>query len=242
MELPRILIGSPTSSVKDYAFLEWLMHLRQIDYPTDKLDILMVDNSKENGYEKYLQSWGIKTKRVHQQDRGSIEFICDSHNKIREYFLKKDYDYLLHLESDVMIQTQTLRTLLFQSQYNNIPVISASYFHGEDDSTNYIIHRIESYGQKRASKNLKFRECISNANKLVSLYACGIGCTLIRKDVFKNYNIKFRFKPNEYKHPDSFFYEDLFRSDIIPYLDTSIILKHNSSNWNHNPETLHRKI
>ena len=39
MELPRILIACPTGSVKDYAFIEWLMGVRQIDYPKDKFDV-----------------------------------------------------------------------------------------------------------------------------------------------------------------------------------------------------------
>ena len=235
MELPRILIGCPTSSIKDYAFLEWMMHLRQIDYPKDRLDIMMADNSKDNGYEKYLKSWGIKTRRIKPRNRNPMEFLCDSHNAIRKYFLDSNCDYWLHLESDVMIKPQTLRTLLFHIQHINIPIVSASYFHGDDEGTTIIINRLESYGLKKQAMNLKFKESISQSNKFIQVYSCGLGCTLISKDIFKNYNIKFRYDPNVTAvAPDSFFYEDLFKNNIPVYLDTNIILEHNSKDWNHN--------
>jgi len=230
--LPKILVACPTSQVKDYAFLNWLMHVRNIDYPKDKIDIMMCDNSKENGYDKYLNSWGIKTRRIHPRNRNSIEYLCDSHNAIREYFLEKGHDYWLHLESDVMIQTQTLRTLLFHSEQGSLSVVSASYFH--DQKNGIIIHRQKEYGERRQSQALGFKEAISLSNKFIKVFGCGLGATLIRRDIFEHHNIKFRFNPTQQVYPDSFFYEDLFLKNIPAYMDTSLILDHDSRDWGKN--------
>ena len=229
-KLPRILIACPTNSVKDYCFLDWLMHVRQIDYPKDKLEIMMADNSKENRYEKYLKSWGIKTRRIHPRNRSTIEFICDSHNAVREYFLESEADHLFHLESDVMVNTQTLRTLLFYSHQYNLPVVSASYFHGDDESTTLLISRLGD-----ASHRLGFKESLLCSNKFFAVTGCGMGAMLIRKDIFTKYGIKFRYDPNkQYHHPDSLFHDDLYSNNIPVYLDTGMILKHHSQPWNHN--------
>lgn len=235
MALPKILIGSPTSERKDYCFLEWIAHVRQIDYPKYKMDILMVDNTPVNGYDKYLSGYDIITRHVNPRNKNSIEFICDSHNVIRDYFLYNNYDYLLHLESDVMIDTQTLRTLLFHSQQNDLPVVSASYFHGEDSDTNMLLQRLESHGTPdgiKAGMPYKFRESMNMCGSFSKIYACGVGAVLIRRDVLEKIN--FRFNAGEFIHPDSFFYEDCFKLNFPVYIDTSLMLNHKSQNWNHN--------
>lgn len=237
MALPKILIAAPTSEKKDYCFLEWITRVKNIDYPKYKYDILLVDNSADYGYAKYLNSFDIITRHVNPKNRNSIEYICDSHNVIRDYFLFNKYDILVHLESDVMIEPQTLRTLIFHAQQNDLPVVSASYFHGEDVGTTPILHRLESHGTFRVGMPMKFKETISMAGipgSFFKIYACGLGAVLIRKDVMEK--IKFRFEPNHMIHPDSFFYEDCFQANIPVYIDMSLLLKHKSQNWNSNSD------
>lgn len=240
---PKILIACPTSSIKDYAFLDWLMNVRMIDYPKDKMEILMVDNSQDNHYEKYLKSWGIKTRRVKPRNRNPIEFMCDSHNEIVEYMLKKDFDYVLHLESDIMIRPQTLRELLHHSQYYNLPIVSASYFTGNDEETHNIMQSLESFGRySKHTRQLEFKERINYSNKFFPVFACGIGCVLIRKDIFETHNVRFKYTSNNEGHPDTHLYHDLSRMGIWVYLDTSIYLEHKSKNWNHNLDYITLKI
>lgn len=237
MALPKILIACPTSEKKDYCFIEWISHVKQIDYPKYKMDVLMVDNSRERGYEKYLSGFDVITRYINPKNRNTIEFICDSHNAIRDYFLYNEYDYLLHLESDVMVNTQTLRTLLFHSQQNDLPVVSASYFHGEDVNTAMLMHRLETHGfDFKIGMPIRFKEGMTMCGKFLPIYGCGLGCVLIRKDVMDQ--LRFRFDKNQYIHPDSFFYEDLYKKRIPAYIDTSLILKHKSQNWNYNPDAL----
>ena len=126
--LPKILIAAPTSEKKNYCFLDWICNVKKIDYPSEKMEVMLADNSYTYKYIEYLRSLGIKTVHDEKQEKTPIEYICESHNAIRDYFLKKDFDYLFHLESDVMVESQTLRTLLFHSIEKNLPVVSASYF------------------------------------------------------------------------------------------------------------------
>lgn len=233
--LPSILVAAPTSITKDYAFLEWISHVNNIDYPKYKLDVMLVDNSRERGYDKYLQSFGVIVRHVNPRNRSAIEFICESHNAIRDYFIYNQYDYLLHLESDVMIQTQTLRTLLFHSQQNNWPVVSASYFFGNDEHTTMLLQRLELHGKVYTAQNIGFKEGLSMCGGVLGTYASGLGAVLIRRDVLEN--IKFRFDRKDHCYPDSFFHDDVFKKGIANYTDTSIILDHRSQSWNLNMDS-----
>ncbi|MEK6883954.1 MAG: hypothetical protein AABY22_30265, partial [Nanoarchaeota archaeon] len=85
--LPKILIGAPQSIKKNYCFLNWLTHVRQIDYPRDRMEVMLVDNSETYEYVEHLRKLGITVRHVEKEGKTSIEYICESHNVIRDYFL-----------------------------------------------------------------------------------------------------------------------------------------------------------
>ncbi len=62
--LPKILIACPTSDTKDYCWLDWITNVKNIDYPKDRMEIMVVDNSHTNSYKKYLDTFGIHVHHI----------------------------------------------------------------------------------------------------------------------------------------------------------------------------------
>lgn len=222
--LPKILICCPSSVKKDYCFFEWWSAIKALCYPQDRFDVFVSDNSSEGiNYEAKLQAFGIHTAHVSPEGKGSTEFLMESHNQCRDFFLKGDYDAMLHLESDVIIEFDTLLRLISHDK----PVVSALYFHGLGVDSHFLANEPEKWGMYKTSQNFLLQEVIKG--ELKRSYASGIGCTLIARWVMER--ISFRFERGQKEHPDTFFYEDCFKSGIACYTDTSIRLRHLNTSW-----------
>lgn len=64
------------------------------------------------------------------------------------------------------------------------------------------------------------------------VHGVGLGCTLIRRSIVKNYVFWWDENPhNENKHSDVYFYMDLHRDNIQVFLDTSVVVTHVPSKW-----------
>jgi hypothetical protein len=246
--LPKILIACPTSETKDYCFFDWISNVKNIDYPKDRMEILVVDNSSTNSYKKYLETWGIKVHHVKPhfeeanpknkkkviRNKPMVQTVCESENIIRKYAYENNFDYILMLESDIMIGQQTLRTLVAHKKQ----VISAAYFHGNDKQTNLLITQIEKFPLIKTTIRLGFKATMKFMDgKVKQVQSCGIGCCLIHRSVFKK--VPFRYVDSngaidKTMFPDSYFYEDLYRMETPAFIDTSIILEHNSQEWAQN--------
>ncbi len=243
--LPKILIACPTSETKDYCWLDWIRCIKNIDYPKDRMEIFVVDNSYTNSYKKYLETFGIKVYHVNPKFeqinpknnkkeihvKPLVETVCDSLNIIRGYAYKTGCDYIYMVESDVMSGRQTLRTLLSHKK----KVINACYFHGDDINRNLLLHQIENVSERVSVTRLGFKATLKFMDGSVKkIQQCGIGCCLIHRSVFSQ--ISFRYTDlsgniNNKMFPDTHFYEDLYLREIDAFIDTGIILDHNSQNW-----------
>ncbi len=225
--LPKILICCPSSIKKDYCFLQWWACIKEIFYPEDRFDIFVSDNSPASAnYEAKLQAFGIHTAHVNPKGKGSTEFLMESHNQCRDFFLKGDYDAMLHLESDVLIEFDTLLRLI----QHNKPVVSTLYFHGLGLESVFLACEPEKWGMFKTNRNFLLQEIAKG--KLKRSYSSGIGCTLIARWVLEK--IPFRFERGAKEHPDTFFYEDCFKNQIPCYTDTSINLRHLNISWAEN--------
>lgn len=240
-EFPKILIGAPTSQTKDYCWLEFICNLKSIDYPADRMHIMMVDNSSNNFYAKYLKGFGISVYHVNPKEiidgqkkprlKPLVEIVCESHNVLREYAVKNKFDYLFHTESDVMIKPATLKQLLLYKK----KIVSAMYFHGNDLNTNLLLQCVEDFGMHRKVRRLSFEETVHFIDGSVKkIHACGIGAALIHKSILKNFEFRFADiygRIDKEMYPDSYLYEDLAREEIDAFVDTNIILEHRSQDW-----------
>ena len=54
--VPKILIAVPTYEGKNYCLDEFLENIKNFDYPKNRLEIFIADNSKTNANAKYINN------------------------------------------------------------------------------------------------------------------------------------------------------------------------------------------
>ena len=98
---PKILIAAPQADVKNYCFEEWLRNIRHFSYPQSNIDIFLADNSHTTDNLDYIRSMGVKGVHIAKKGRGIIEVMAECHQACLDYAKENEYDYLLHLETDI---------------------------------------------------------------------------------------------------------------------------------------------
>lgn len=254
-DLPRILVGVTTYEKKDYIFDECMKHIAQMDYPKSRIDVVIVDNTKTPEYYYKLIRRGYK--KVYRVERGenSREALTKAQNKIRRVFLDGDYDYLLFIESDLLVPPDTVKRLL---SYNK-DVVGSTYIIGTgnvkvpcifvDDVVEGGFRGTRPIGIKKNSLGQKYfdekevMDFLSRRDKLQQVHGVGFGCTLIarkifldREDVPENdprrkgvvfwYDIRFNDK-----HSDVYFYLDMSRRGVPVFVDISVVVPHHPTDW-----------
>ena len=124
MNYPKILIGFPTSSVKDYCLDDFVKQITNFTYPL--YDIFVVDNSKDKSHVKEFHKRGIKA--ISKPLDGDLrEELAKHQNIIREYFLNGDYDYLMMIESDVFVGECMLENLISYAECSGAGAVTCTY-------------------------------------------------------------------------------------------------------------------
>jgi hypothetical protein len=227
---PKVLIATPTSIYKDYVLLEWYTWISNLTY--DNYEIMMVDNSLDVHYFQKLKSLGIPCMHVSPVGKVPREFMCQSLNKLRDYFLKNNFDIFISLESDILPPRNFIEKLISCHK----PVISAPYFYDFGEKSNILLWVFNQTSEKKfeTHKATMKEGFIFMDGKVKQLYQSGIGCTMIAREIIKK--IPFRWNPSKPEFADSWFYYDLMKLKIENYIDTSFLCKHYSSNWSEIPE------
>ena len=234
---PKVLICCPTAKAKNYCFKEWATNVVQFTYPN--YDVVMFDNTDDDGtnaknlnieFKALFSDIDIDFKVIHSKVKNiasTIERMCISHNDCRDYILNNEYDYMLHLESDVIPEQDIIESLLI----HNKQVIGGLYYIDEGAHRKIMVQQMIDVGFGIVtSTNFSTKEDVyfidGNVKRVASV---GLGCVLIHKSVFKK--IKFRFQKNVDKHPDSYFSEDCLLHSIPIYAETSKIASHENTLW-----------
>jgi hypothetical protein len=240
MELPKILVCSPTAKAKNYCFKEWLDNVMSFTYPN--FEIRLFDNTNDNGknanilnqiytrnygYDKKFFAYDSMIKNNAQKTKSVIEKMCISHNDCKSYAIEHKYDYILHLESDVFPDKNIIQRLL---EHNKL-IVGGIYYRDEGKYRKVMIQRrVNVINSHIISMNFdRFEDIHFLDGTLKQVAHLGLGCVLINTKVFSKIN--FRFVKNESMHPDSYFAEDCFRNEIKIYADTSCIARHENQAW-----------
>jgi hypothetical protein len=240
MELPKILVCSPTAKAKNYCFDDWLDNVMSFTYPN--FDVRLFDNTNDKGLNAkrlndiYKNKYGYDKKffaynslvlnNVKKMD-SVIEKMAMSHNDCVVYANFGNYDYILHLESDVFPDKHIIQRLL---EHNKL-VVGGIYYRDEGKGRKPMLQRrVNVINSHIISMNFDKHEDIHFMDGTLKQIAhVGLGCVLIKTNVFSK--IKFRFIKNQSMHPDTYFAEDCFRNNIKIYADTSCIARHENQAW-----------
>lgn len=230
MRYPKVLVCTPTSEKKNYCEAEFLKQLKSISYPN--FDVLIVDNSPTQHHSlKLCRNHRLNVLHVSPKNKPSMQFIAESYEAMRRYAIEKNYDALLTLESDVFFKTPDIIQELMK---HNKLVISAIYPIRHGAASFFLLQqRFENYLPVTEPDILNLEEgsdLIFIDGTVKEVTASGLGCCLIRKEVFTK--IPFRFIAGENYHNDTFFYIDLFAMRIKNFVDTALICEHKNQPWN----------
>lgn len=226
-KLPKVLLAAPQHDSKKYCWDIWKERVKNLTYPN--YDVFIAENSETEDFSEEILNEGFKCKRVGYQLDSVLARTTKAHEACREYALKNGYDYLFHLETDVIPPYDVIERLLSSRK----PVISGIYdiFHGK--SRKSMIQLSEdldrSIGAYRVVPFVEHEEPLFFDGTVKQVYHAGIGCTLISRYVFEKVN--FRYEKNHIFHADTWFANDCFQKDIPVFVDTTIQCKHLNSTW-----------
>jgi hypothetical protein len=220
----RVLVGTPHSDKKNYCIEDYISAIKSLSYKN--IDVLIVDNSESRkNYKRFIKE-GFKAIHIKPKNHSIQHILAESHEAIRKYAVANNYDYLLHLESDLIPPTNVIESLML----HNLPIVSAMYMINFGKDSHLMAQNMETFGNLRETIN------VENGNDLLMVdgtlkptFHCGLGCILIHKKILKLF--EFRHEKGVAMHPDSFFAFDIDALGIKKFIDTSVLCEHNNSEW-----------
>lgn len=223
---PKVLLAAPQHDSKRYCWKEWLDAIKNLTYPN--FEIFIADNSITDEFSKEIKQEGINIKHI-KNEKGVMHRLVDSHNACRQYALDNDFDFLFHLETDIIPPKDVIERLM----NNGKMICSGCYdiWHGKLRKA--MIQLDEDFDRsKRAYRTITFvdeQEPLIFNGHLRRVYHAGIGCILIHKKILKQ--IPFRYIDKGGFSADTWFANDCYKYDIPIHLDTTILCKHLNFTW-----------
>jgi len=240
--MKKVLIATPTYDGMEYCFREFLEHIKVIDY--DNFDILIIDNSRTKKFFRKIKNIPrIKVIYDDTNEEKNIWRLISSRNKILDYAIKKDYDYLLIMDSDVLVPQDILKKLLHHKKdvcsgiYFNyfetkkgIQILPVCYKKLEEKYFPIYEKFFPNANMKRFSRQMSLIE--AKSKELFEVSIPSPGCTLLSKKAFSSgarYGISQNFeKVFEKVTDDILFFKELREKSFKIYCDTSILCIHES--------------
>ena len=220
----RVLIGTPHSDIKNYCIEDYIARVKSLSYKN--CDVLIVDNSQSRKNFKRFIKEGFNAIHIKPKDKSINNILAESHEAIREYAIKYKYDYLLHLESDIIPPQDVIERLMI----HNLAIVSAMYMINFGSDSHLMAQKIEDSGEIRETVTMKDgADLMMVDGKLKKVFSCGLGCVLIHKNILPKF--KFRYEKGVSLAPDSYWSLDIDALGIAKYIDTSILATHNNSAW-----------
>ena len=234
--LPKVLIAAPTANTKNYCFNEWINNISKFTYLN--FDVALFDNTDDVGEnttylnETYKKNYGtfgkflcLKSKTNNEMD--IMEKLAISHNDCKNYCLDKNYDYLLHLETDVFPETDAIERLL---SFNKM-LVGGLYYIDEGISRRLMAQQYiyRGFMQSKGVNFLPNDDSYFIDGTLKRVFHIGLGCMLIKKTILNK--IIFRSQKGVFQAPDGYFAQDCKAQGMPIYCDTSLICKHKNENW-----------
>jgi len=229
----KILIGTPIIDKKMYSWVQYVRAINKLVIPNigeafgnDRIQIhkLIVDTSdKEDTLLLDVKAAGFAYYYV--KTGKAMDKVVLARNTIFDFAIDGKFDYILLIDSDVIIPEDTLMQLLSAQadivsgfyplmNENGLPIPNAKMLSG--------------FTRGSMMGYIDFPSDKLPGGKVYPVDLVGLGCCLISKKIFENY--RFRCERGKYgdliKSEDWCFCEDLKKDGIAIMFDTGLNCKH----------------
>ena len=240
---PKILVASPTYDGMRYCQNKFFDAVKSLDYPN--LDILIVDNSEKEDYFNELKKIDkLIVLRDNSREKNKMLRLVGSRNKIIDYAIKNNYDYILMVDSDVILPKSIISELLSCNKsivsglYSNYFVVDGKTKWLPVAWTSLTEEEFEEIKQKvnlpdfiRSNQDLRahLTEEEADSNKLIEVIIPSAGCMLISREVFTKvrYGILDTASQGEVKTTDDIYFSlEARKLGFKSYCNTKIKCEH----------------
>ena len=137
---PKVLIGTPSSEMKDYCWDEFISRVKSFSYPN--CDFVIADNTQGRKHLKDLRRQNINVIEIKPKMKNIFNLLAESHDALRLHALKYGYQYLFHLESDIIPPQDVIERLLLHKK----KIVAGCYFIGfGNESHLMLVEQEENY-------------------------------------------------------------------------------------------------
>ncbi len=175
--MAKVLIGVVTYGKQRYCLDEFLDCLNK---QTVKTDILFVVNNGESAYATLLRSRGMNAVEDPKPASTRIDKILNGRKFLREHALKNGYDYLLFVDSDIMLPFNAVEVLTSAK----VDVLSGVYLNVFELDGKKVVAPVVFKDLGDGNCQLYTYEAVA-APKVMEIGAAGLGCTLISRKVLE---------------------------------------------------------
>jgi hypothetical protein len=216
----RLLIGTPIIKSKEYSWQEYVTAVKTLEIPAImKVQVMCVETTSEGEMLKdavkdqgFIYLWA-------GADKKSMDKVVTARNRIIDFAIAEQFDYILFVDSDVIIPQYTIRRLMANKK--EFSIIGGFY-----PTLNE--YELPTAAAKLIKNNKVIDFPDEELDGIKPVQIIGMGCTLIPADIFKD----FRFRCERGKHgevtksEDWSFCEDLLLQGYEILFDTECIAKH----------------
>lgn len=224
---PRVLVASAVHDSKEYILDEFLKKIGQLTYKP--LGIYLCDSSRTADYSNKIlykaKEMGINL-RV-ERDVWCSDFrgrMVTAHNKLREAALKGNYDYLLIIDQDVLVEPDIIEKFISHKK----KVISGIYVLNMGNDIGMVNCCWKRRKILRGSKLIPQFISDDELNKGLIEWDGGMptGLLFLHREVLED---------TVFRHigflQDSVYWEDIRNAGYKIYIDTDLFGDHRPSDW-----------
>lgn len=183
----KVLVAAPTDERHDYVLEEWLGALSRQTY--DDFDVMLVYTGYDEGYFEKLKGkvdfvswmpWDSKTYSV-------VQHLARCREKYRCFAVEKGYDYLFHLDTDILLPRNGLKRLLDADKDQVgfvVHVFPKGFYQPPCVFKNGEVLMNQENVKKNGLQYYSWDWVYKNKGKLRKVYATGLGVLLVKRKVF----------------------------------------------------------
>lgn len=242
---PKVLVSVVTYDGHEYCHKEFYDRIKKINYPN--YDVIVVDNSWKKAYseklkKKYPEFEVLRGKHLSSKRNLGIVAGCDCEEKVLGKFfglIKRNerYQYLLHLESDIMVPANVIQKLMKHKK----DVVSAMYYidwYGRNNPLdsepipvvfkNEFDMKFNEFGEQFWHLKMYKKGTVTKGHGLKKVWGIGAGCFLAsRKAVVKIWHYKNKGIMLSIDYWFCLNWDSDDWQEVIPrYVDTDFVVPH----------------